>query len=109
VETSGGSPFLSRPDERQVFLDPTGRRVQRVRAGLTLGIAAGVLWLAGLGVGSVGFVALPGTMGTARRGVSAHVATSRLQARNVLAPDPRDRDRFAVVTLRRAAAARRRE
>jgi hypothetical protein len=53
------SPFLDRAPEPQVFVDPTGRRELRVRAGLVAAVAAAAIWLACLAAGCVGFTGLP--------------------------------------------------
>jgi len=53
------SPFLDRPPEPQVFVDPSGRRELRVRAGLAAAVAAAAIWLACLAAGCVGFTGLP--------------------------------------------------
>lgn len=53
------NPFLDRPHEPHVFVDPTGRREGRVRLALIAAVAAATVWLACLAAGCVGFGALP--------------------------------------------------
>ena len=53
------SPFLERPHEPQVFVDPSGRRERRVRAALLAAVSAAVVWLGCLGAGCFGFENLP--------------------------------------------------
>lgn len=53
------NPFLDRPDEPHVFVDPTGRRELRVRVALLAAIAAAAVWLTCLAAGCVGFTGLP--------------------------------------------------
>ena len=53
------NPFLDRPHEPHVFVDPSGRREGRVRVALVAAVAAAAIWLACLAAGCFGFTGLP--------------------------------------------------
>jgi hypothetical protein len=55
---SGWSPFLDRPAETPVFLDPSGRRERRVRLALAVAVCASVVWIGSLAAGCIGFARL---------------------------------------------------
>lgn len=66
------NPFLDRPHEPHVFVDPTGRREGRVRLALIAAVAAATVWLACLAAGCVGFSGLPALAPLRATGLHAH-------------------------------------
>lgn len=66
------NPFLDRPHEPHVFVDPTGRREARVRVALIAAVAAAAVWLTSLAAGCVGFTGLPALAPLHATGLHAH-------------------------------------
>lgn len=94
------SPFLDRPDEPQVFVDPSGRREGRVRAALIAAVAAASLWLTCLAAGCFGFTGLP-ALATLHVSTLRH-ARIRMAARShaVLVVDRRPRPHSVVARVK---------
>ena len=79
------SPFVSRPAEPQVFVDPTGRRAVALRRLMRAVVLAFGAWMAALVLGATGFGALPAPVrpahhaGRTPRPAAGQLARARLR------------------------------